>query len=67
MGLAPCKGCNDRKVGCHSNCKKYEEFRAEVDRVHEIRNLEKMKMGFAVEGVIRKCKEHEQIVRNIGF
>lgn len=30
----PCKGCQDRYVGCHSECDKYKEWRAEYDRVH---------------------------------
>lgn len=28
----PCKGCMDRKVGCHSKCSKYIEWKAEWDR-----------------------------------
>lgn len=24
--VAPCKGCNDRNVGCHSICTKYKEY-----------------------------------------
>lgn len=27
-----CKGCTKRKVGCHSKCKKYKEFRKELDK-----------------------------------
>ena len=23
---APCKGCNDRKIGCHAECERYSEF-----------------------------------------
>jgi ribosomal protein S4 len=29
MNKAPCKDCPDRKVGCHSTCKKYLAFRQE--------------------------------------
>ena len=24
---APCKDCPDRKVGCHSSCQKYKDFK----------------------------------------
>lgn len=34
---APCKDCPDRKQGCHSACPKYIAFRAERDKVAEIR------------------------------
>lgn len=23
---SPCYGCKDRKIGCHSKCKKYKEY-----------------------------------------
>ena len=26
---APCKGCEEREVGCHAGCAKYLEFAAE--------------------------------------
>jgi len=26
---APCKGCQDRRIGCHGDCEKYREFHAE--------------------------------------
>ena len=34
---APCKDCPDRNQGCHSACPKYIAFRAERDKVAEIR------------------------------
>lgn len=30
----PCKGCQDRYVGCHGQCDMYKGWRAEYDRVH---------------------------------
>lgn len=38
MNYAPCKGCTERVVGCHSNCEKYKEFK---DYVAKIRKNEK--------------------------
>lgn len=26
-----CKDCNDRVVGCHSNCQRYKEYRKDMD------------------------------------
>ena len=37
MRGAPCKDCADRKLGCHGNCPKYQEFKAYCDLVNEKR------------------------------
>ena len=29
MSANPCFNCTDRKVGCHSNCKDYKDFKDE--------------------------------------
>ena len=34
---APCKGCADRKLGCHSSCEEYLEFRKAQDEINEQR------------------------------
>ena len=26
----PCKGCEDRAVGCHSGCERYKQYKAEL-------------------------------------
>lgn len=28
MRHGPCKGCPERKVGCHGGCQKYQEYRS---------------------------------------
>ena len=37
MVKAPCKGCQDRYLGCHADCPKYKEFKAESDAVRDAR------------------------------
>lgn len=27
----PCKGCEERQIGCHSTCERYKAFRADLD------------------------------------
>lgn len=27
----PCKGCNDRFVGCHSNCDRYAQYKNDLN------------------------------------
>ena len=29
----PCKGCEDRKLGCHGFCKRYKAFRDEREEI----------------------------------
>ena len=33
----PCKNCTDRVLGCHSRCQKYIDFRADMEKLYEIR------------------------------
>jgi len=33
LNIAPCKGCDERHIGCHSDCEKYREFRVQQDDV----------------------------------
>lgn len=30
---SPCLHCGDRYVGCHSNCKKYEQYKEEIEEI----------------------------------
>lgn len=32
---SPCKNCNDRKIGCHSTCDKYELYSQERQLIRE--------------------------------
>ena len=38
---APCKGCEDRYVGCHSTCGKYLEYRNVITKEKELVNSKK--------------------------
>lgn len=37
----PCKGCNDRKVGCHEQCEKYKSWRHELTKLRITERLNK--------------------------
>jgi hypothetical protein len=39
--IAPCKDCDDRYVGCHIDCEKYNDF----VRKNEIYKAEKLKIN----------------------
>lgn len=36
---APCYKCSDRKLGCHSTCDKYKEFKERIEDWHKKRAL----------------------------
>ena len=36
---APCKDCPKRKLGCHSDCADYAEFRQDIDYSHKQRRI----------------------------
>ena len=39
---APCLGCDDRILGCHSTCKRYLDFREELEAHNaKVRKIEK--------------------------
>ena len=48
----PCLNCENRKMGCHSSCKKYAEFKRNID--------EKKKL-------VRSQKEEQNIFINYVF
>ena len=33
VGEPPCHGCDERKVGCHSDCGQYKSWRSSYDEV----------------------------------
>ena len=55
---APCKGCPDRKAGCHGKCGRYKEWRDEIDRIAEKRRLEHQADEVAAISVRRTKQYH---------
>lgn len=41
----PCLNCQDRKLGCHSKCKEYKNFRKLKDKENDRRKREAYKHG----------------------
>ena len=35
----PCYQCADRHAGCHSECSRYTEYKAKVDKIHETERI----------------------------
>lgn len=47
MKNPPCKDCEERFVGCHSQCEKYKEWRSARDEIN---------------GIVRKAKTEERMI-----
>ena len=52
--VAPCKDCPDRKLGCHSKCEKYKEYKLANDAHNKETRLSKMYRSDTYKGVIRE-------------
>lgn len=39
---SPCKGCNDRRLGCHADCKAYSEWAADNEAERQALRADKL-------------------------
>lgn len=46
---APCKGCVDRVLHCHSACERYKQYKSLVDAQNQQRRAEYEEKNFAFE------------------
>lgn len=53
--LSPCKGCEDRVVGCHSVCERYITWKAERDELKK--ELTKIAMQEQEQNDIEKSRK----------
>lgn len=49
----PCKDCEEREVGCHGKCEKYQAYRSDLDQVKQVirtqKETEAVADGYVVE------------------
>lgn len=50
---APCKGCNEREVGCHMSCEKYSEYKGAWDDIRKKRDMDRRINGYETDRVLR--------------
>ena len=55
--FSPCKDCEERHVGCHSECEKYIEFKRKLRREKDILEREKHKYRISHHKSKQKWKE----------
>ena len=53
--LPPCKGCEDRVIGCHSVCERYNTWKAERDEIKK--ELTKIAMQEQEQNDIEKSRK----------
>ena len=51
MAIYPCKGCEDRVVGCHGTCERYLKACAENERIKEAELTRKQSWTCTVESL----------------
>lgn len=56
-----CKNCDDRTYDCHHKCKKYANFREEVELIKTSRKKESEIVGYTHSAKIRMKKSRRKI------
>ena len=46
----PCQFCMDRREGCHSNCQRYNAFRARMDEANQRKAADRAADGVLIAG-----------------
>ena len=63
MTDAPCRGCSDRRAGCHASCERYrgwnELHKAELDAGKKARIGDRTANSYAI-NMIRKIKKEKR-------
>lgn len=60
---APCKDCEDRKIGCHGTCEKYKDFKTTIETEKaKIRNAydTEIKLDDSAMKTVRKIKKRKR-------
>ena len=58
---APCKDCAKRKLGCHSDCQDYAEFRQDIDYSNKQRRIQ-AESFIPSRGYIKNAKSLKKIL-----
>lgn len=58
---APCKGCQDRQVGCHSTCEKYLAYQAEREAIREKNRLDHIISTTGIDHRMKIAKHYKKV------
>lgn len=58
---APCKGCEDRKVGCHAACLRYLDWKEKTNMAKTPMRNESIVIGMLAEGAVKGKKYAQKV------
>lgn len=50
---APCHKCEDREVGCHSKCERYQQYAEHQREMYKMREVERKARNINIDAVRR--------------
>ena len=53
-----CKGCTERKVGCHSQCEKNAKYKAQMEQINKYRRNEKLRDSMEIHRIVNVARTH---------
>lgn len=56
MRVSPCKGCEEREVGCHTHCTGYKKWKGEND-------AERKYQRDAIDGLVREISQYTSMTK----
>ena len=62
--MSPCKDCENRELGCHSNCEKYLEFRKVIDHKNKEYRKNKEIYEYALASITKSQMKHNHSYGN---
>lgn len=67
MSSGCCKDCQKRHVACHTHCDTYKKWRAELDKVNDIIQTEKVKDGYIVQQRLASLLRQAKFYKALGY
>ena len=55
--INPCYKCEDREVGCHSKCEKYQEFASRRKSIGDLKRSQFDATGYDVDKDLKRRKQ----------
>lgn len=65
MMEAPCHNCPDRRIGCHSTCGRYKDYKVHNDGLKAARNKEKFISELMSGSRQRRDKNYYNLMREL--
>lgn len=58
--ITPCKNCGERVPACHSSCKQYKAYRAELEQIRKEQQKGYAADALRAESVVKIKKRHRK-------